>query len=120
MPRSQLALVGLLATALAACGPTISGINQRPAKYYQKQIDVVGRVARLQTLSDEALLEVEDTKGGRILVRHAGKLDVTTGDWVRVEGIFVPEARVADRLLYDVVQAESVSRHRAPRFRNLL
>ena len=42
------------------------------------------------------------------------------GDWVKVEGVLVPEARVGDRVLYDVVVAEtSVSRTRAPRFPDL-
>lgn len=119
MLRPRFALAGLLAAALVACGPTVSGINQRPAKFYQKQVAFTARVARLQALPDETLLEVEDTHGSRILVRVAGKAEVATGDWVRVHGIFVPEARVGGRVLYDVVQAEKVSRRRAPRLRNL-
>ena len=118
MPRSQLALVGALAI-LTACGATISEVNQRPSKYYQKQVDVSGRIVRMQTCDHSSLLEVEDARGGRVLARASGEREGATGDWVRVKGIFVPEMRVEDRVLYDVVEAESVTKRREPRFKDL-
>jgi hypothetical protein len=111
--------VAVLSAGLAACGSGITDINARPAKHYQEQVNFKGRVARMQRLSSETLLEVEDTRGSRILVRAAEAPDVATGDWIRVRGILVPEARVGDRVLYDVVQAERIGRARRPRLRNL-
>lgn len=119
MRRHRLALLVLVAAAVAACSTSISGINQRPTKYYQEQVSFSGRVARLQPLTDETLLEIEDTRAARILVRIPGAAEVTTGDWVRVKGILVPETRVGGQVLYDVVEAEKIKRRRAPRLRNL-
>jgi hypothetical protein len=119
MRLARLALAGVLAAAIAGCSLSISEINQRPAKYYQESVSFSGRVARLQSMSDETLLELEDTRGGRIFVRMAGPVEVETGDWVKVRGIFVPETKVGGRVLYDVVQGERISRRRAPRFQNL-
>jgi hypothetical protein len=39
---------------------------------------------------------------------------------VKVEGVLVPEARVADVVLYDVVTAERIRRTREPRLPNLM
>lgn len=113
-------LVALLATWLAACSTTISEINARPDKYYQQRVEVTGRITRRQDLSGEILLVIADARGGRMLVRAPAPVEARVGDWVEVEGILVPEARVADRVLYDVVTAEKVSPARAPRFRNLM
>jgi hypothetical protein len=52
-------------------------------------------------------------------VRTAGSVEVVPGDWVKIEGVLVPEARVGGKLVYDVVQAESVSTARAPFLRDL-
>ena len=109
-----------VALALAACGTSISGINARPDKYYQQKVTFTGRIQRTQYLAHETLLEVADTRGGRILVRSSEAVDAETGDWVKVEGVLVPEARVADVVLYDVVAAERIGRTRAPRFIGLM
>ena len=113
-------LLAALPAALAACGLTISTINARPDKYYQHKVNFVGRIARTQRLPAETLLEIADARGSRILVRTTEPLEVDTGDWVRVRGILVPETRVGDAVLYDVVTAERIRRTRAPRFRNLM
>jgi hypothetical protein len=64
---------------------------------------------------------VADAHGARILVRTTSPVDAEVGDWVRVEGVLVPESHVVDGgTLYDVIVAEKVSRTRAPRFTNLL
>jgi hypothetical protein len=110
----------LLLSVLAACGPTISTINARPEKYYQKKVAFRGQIARMQALPGETLLELADARGARILVRTAGPVEQAPGDWVRVDGVLVPETRVADHVLYDVVTAERVRRARAPRLRNLM
>ena len=104
-----------LALALAGCAPSISGINARPGKYYQQKVKFRGRIRRMQFLPHGTLLELADTRGGRILVRATEPVEAETGDWVRVEGVLVPEARVEDVVVYDVVTAESISRARAPR-----
>jgi hypothetical protein len=115
MRAARITLAALFAFALAACGTTVSSINARPDKYYQQRVDLDGRIERRQDLPGEILLEIADKRGGRILVRAAAPVDAVVGDWVNVEGILVPEARVADRVLYDVVTADSVSRTHAPR-----
>jgi hypothetical protein len=108
-------LSAVLCLSLAACGVNISRINERPDKYYQNKVEFSGRVERTQYLAGETLLEVRDERGGRILVRSTEPIDAVTGDWVEVEGILVPEARVADVVVYDLVMAERVSRTRGPR-----
>jgi uncharacterized membrane protein YcgQ (UPF0703/DUF1980 family) len=105
---------------LAGCSPTISDVNARPEKFYQKKVSFTGRITRTQTFPDESLLEIADSRGGRILVRTRGRVDATVGDWVEVDGILVPETRVQDVVVYDVVVAEEVERTRAPRLRNLM
>ncbi len=115
-----IAIAIALATALVACGVTISGINARPDKYYDHKVSFTGRVQRIQFLAHETLLEVADARGGRIIVRSAEPVEVETGDWVVVEGVLVPESRVEDTVVYDVVAAEKVRRTRAPRFRELM
>jgi hypothetical protein len=69
---------------------------------------------------DETLLEIVDSRGGRILVRSRKPVEAQSGDWVRVEGVLVPETQVQDVRLYDVVVAEDISRTRAPRLRDLM
>ena len=53
-------------------------------------------------------------------MRARGKVDVSVGDWVEVEGVLVPETRVHDVVLYDVVVAEDLERTRAPRLPNFM
>jgi uncharacterized membrane protein YcgQ (UPF0703/DUF1980 family) len=114
------ALSGALAGCGAMFGATISGINARPDKYYQHKVAFTGKVQRMQFLPHETLLEIADTRGGRILVRCPEAVDVDTGDWVKVEGVLVPETKVEDIVVYDVVAAEKIDRTRAPRFVDLM
>ena len=109
-----LALI-ISALALAACGPTISDINLRPDRHYQKTVYFIGQVSRLERLPGETLLEVVGQRGGRILVKSTEPVEVQSGDWVSVKGLLVPEARVGDAVLYDVVVAERVSPRGPPR-----
>jgi hypothetical protein len=120
MRLGKILLAPVLALALAGCAPSISGINARPDKYYQHKVTFRGRIERTQYLAHETLIEVSDTRGGRIIVRVAEAVDAETGDWVKIEGVLVPEARVDDVVLYDVVAAERVSKTRAPRFVDLM
>ena len=120
MRLCALLVASVTALALAGCAPSISSINARPDKYYEHKVKFTGRITRTQFLPHETLLEVTDERGGRILVRSADPIEATTGDWVRVDGILVPEARVADVVLYDVVTAEHVERTHAPRFVDLM
>ena len=116
----SLPLAFALGLAVAGCAPSISSINARPDKYYQQKVKFTGRIERMQFLSHETLLELADPHGGRILVRAAEPVEAETGDWIRVEGVLVPEARVEDVMLYDVVTAEDISRTRKPRFVDLM
>jgi hypothetical protein len=120
MRLAHLLLLGTLAGGLAACALNISDINARPEKYYQKQVTFRGQITRTQVLTGETLLEVADDHGSRILVRTSEPVEQAPGDWIKVDGLLVPEARVADRVLYDVVTAERIRGSRAPRFRNLM
>jgi hypothetical protein len=113
-------LLSALALGVAACAPSISTINARPDKYYQHKMKVTGRVERIQFLPHDTLLELADPRGGRIIVRSTDPVEASAGDWVRVEGVLVPEARVADVVLYDVVVAERITPARAPRFVDLM
>src|SRR5690348_2473712 len=51
-------LLSALALGVAACAPSISTINARPDKYYQKKMKVTGRVERIQFLPHDTLLEL--------------------------------------------------------------
>jgi uncharacterized membrane protein YcgQ (UPF0703/DUF1980 family) len=74
----------------------------------------------MQALEGEVLLEVADAHEHRILVHAKGTVDAHTDDWVKVSGVLVPETRVGGRILYDVIEAESVSPTSAPWLRNLM
>ncbi len=116
--RSLLVFLGL-AAALGGCSIGITDLNARPTKYYQQSVSFRARLSRLQAFPDETLLEVADAQEHRIFVRTTGSVDVVPGDWVKVTGTLVPEARVGGKIVYDVVQAESVSGSSAPWLRNL-
>jgi hypothetical protein len=116
----RLGLALALAAAVAACGPTISSINARPDKFYQHKVKFTGRIARTQVLPGETLLEVADRRGARIIVRSTAPVDAGTDDWVKVTGLLVPETRVGDAVLYDIVLADEISRTHAPRFIGLM
>ena len=121
MRSVALLLAAVLATTtLAACGVTVADINARPEKYYEHPVDFTARLTRRQDLPDATLLEVADARGARILVRGPAGVEALTGDWVRVRGILVAEARVGDKILYDVVTSEQVTRTHAPRFATLM
>lgn len=120
MRLGPLLAASALTIALAGCAPSISGINARPDKYYQHKVSFVGEIVRRQDLPGETLLEVADAHGGRILVRSADQVEAESGDWVKVRGLLVPEAKVGGTLLYDVVLAERIAPTRAPRLRNLM
>lgn len=114
--RPAALLLGLsCALIVAACGQTISDINLRPDRHYQKTVSFIGQVSRFERLPSETLLELVGQRGGRILVKSAEPVEVEAGDWVSVKGLLVPEARVGDAVLYDVVVAEHVSRRGPPR-----
>ncbi len=113
-------LIALLVLPLAGCAASIASINARPDKYYQHKVKVVGHIERMQFLPHATLLEVADARGRRLLVRSVDPVEAETGDWVRIEGVFVPEVNVEDATLYDVLSAERIARTRAPRFRNLM
>jgi hypothetical protein len=119
MRLRRVLVAGAVAAAITACGQTISAINARPEKYYQEKVRFSARLERLQRLPGEALLEVADLRERRILVHVKGPLAVDIGDWLDVEGILVPEARVGDAVVYDVVTTARVSRTHAPRFPSL-
>src|SRR3989449_8125528 len=108
-------LVVSLVLPLAGCAPSIASINARPDKYYQHRVKIVGRIARMQFLPHGTLLEVADGEGRRLLVRSVDPVEAETGDWVRIEGIFVPEVNVEDATLYDLLAAERIVRRRAAR-----
>jgi hypothetical protein len=119
--REALVSVGVaLALGLSACGsPTIRELNASPSRYYQHKVTVVGQIGRAETLPGEALLELVGPEDRRIYVRAPLPLSAAVGDWVKVTGVLVPEARVGGRTVYDVLQAEDVRPTRAPRFRHL-
>jgi hypothetical protein len=108
-------VVALLSVAaLTGCTTSIRDLNLRPEKHYQQKLSVEGRVMRLQRVDGETLLEIADQRESRILVRVSRPVDVSVGDWVKVVGVLVPDARVGDTALYDVLVAEEVSRTRGP------
>ena len=115
MRLRRLALPLALAAGLGACGPTISSINARPDKFYQHKVKFTGRIARTQVLPGETLLEIADRRGARIIVRSTAPVEAGADDWVKVTGLLVPETRVGDAVLYDIVLADRIVRTRAPR-----
>ncbi len=115
-----LALPLALAVGVGGCAPTISGINARPDKFYQHKVKFTCRIARTQILPGETLLEVADRRGARIIVHSTAPVDAGTDDWVKVTGLLVPETRVGDAVLYDIVLADDVVRTRAPRLMGLM
>jgi hypothetical protein len=108
-----------LVLAFSAWRPSVSGINKKPEQYYQKQLKVTGRITRAQELPGATLLELVDADGARLLVSTTGPLEAKVGDWVKAEGILVPETKLGDTPLYDVLQAEHVDRVSAPWFQDL-
>lgn len=114
-----LGLAFVTAVFLGACAPGIPALNRQPTKYYQESITFSGRISRMQELPGEVLLEVADAQEHRILVRATPPLEVTADSWVKVHGVLVPELRVGGRIVYDAVQAESVTTTSPPWLRDL-
>ena len=113
--RSSALLGALLAAAtVAGCATKIRDLALRPDKHYQEKLSVKGRIARMQVVGGDTLLEIADRDGRRLLVRTAQPVPAGVGDWVRVTGVLVPEARVGDTTLYDVLTAEEISATRGP------
>jgi hypothetical protein len=115
--RSALVLATLL---VVGCGVTIGELNLRPDKYYQEKVKVTGRITRLQSVDGGTLLELADPREHRLLVKMATPVTQAIGDWVKASGVLVPEAKVGDQVLYDVLVAEDVSGTGAPWFPNLM
>lgn len=118
--RGRVAVAALVSVALVACSPSIGELNLRPELHYQQTVKIAGEITRMQKVGGDTVLELADARENRILVRVTGPTSVAIGEWVKVEGILVPEARVGDRTIYDVVVAEDVSDSSAPWFPNLL
>jgi len=120
--RRLLGRVALLSvvTLVACWNPSIRDLNLRPDKHYQEKLSVTGRIMRTQVVGEDTLFEIADTRDSRLLVRTSRPIDATVGDWVKVTGVLVPEARVGDTVLYDVLTAEDVSRTGSPWFPNLM
>src|SRR5262249_4280785 len=112
--RGSVPGVIVLAAVLGGCGVTIARLTERPDKYYQHTVTFTGQITRTQQVGRESLLEVTDADGRRILVRAGEPPEAGTGVWVKVRGLLVPEARVGDRVLYDVVVADRIGRARRP------
>jgi hypothetical protein len=116
----RISLLLALSLSAAACGPTLGDINGNPPKYYEEKITIRARVSRRQVFPGEALLELADDKGRRILARVKGDEPPAIDAWIKVSGILVAETRVGGQLVYDVIAVETVRRSRPPRFRSLL
>jgi regulator of protease activity HflC (stomatin/prohibitin superfamily) len=122
LPRWALAAVGsvALAAALVGCSNTIGDLNLRPENHYEEKVSFKGRIVRRETVGSETLLEVADEREARILVQVKGPVSEEIDEWVKIEGVLVPEARVGSQVLYDVVVADDVSSTRAPLLPNLM
>lgn len=107
----------LLLALLAGCGVGVGDLNANPPKFYEEQVEITARVSRLQVVDGEAVLELADDEGRRILavIPPATAETPTVGDWLKITGVFVADRRVGDTLLYDVVVAERVKRRGKPR-----
>jgi hypothetical protein len=109
----------LLLAALAGCSATIADLNSHPTKHYQSDVTVTGQVTRLQTVGDEVLIEIADARDKRILLRAKAPTDLKPTDWVKAHGLFVPEAKIGQQIVYDAVLAEDIQPAKPPTFRNL-
>jgi hypothetical protein len=105
-----------LVVAVSACNPSVSRLNARPEQYYQDKLKVTARIARMQELPGATLLEVVDEDGARLLVSATPPVEAEVGDWVKIVGVLVPETKVGDTPLYDVLQAEDIDHTSAPWF----
>jgi hypothetical protein len=115
-PMWRPALAVSFTIALAACGPSVVALTERPQLHYEEKVTVVGRVSRKEVLGDDALLELADAQERRILARVAAKDAPPLEQWVKVRGVFTAELRVGDRVVYDAIAVERVKKHRRPWF----
>jgi hypothetical protein len=125
VPRSALAAVTAvtavtMVVVLAGCGNNIGGLNLRPEQFYETKVSFKGRIVRREAVGSETLLELADERESRILVQVKGPVPEEVDEWVKVEGVLVPEARVGSQVLYDIVVADDVSSTRAPLLPNLM
>jgi len=109
--RSAMPLVALLAVA---CNPSVGQLNLRPEKYYQDTVKVKARVARIQRLDGDTLLELEDQRHHRLLARVTGDFEVAVDHWVKAKGVFVHDLRIGGTVFYDVLAVESISTTGSP------
>lgn len=109
-----MAAIVLVASMVAACNPSLGQLNLRPEKYYQESVSVKARVAQVQHLDGETLLELEDQRHHRLLARVQGDFQVGVDDWVKASGVFVHDLRVGDTVLYDVLAVEDISTSGSP------
>jgi len=110
------ALAVSITIAVAACGPSVVALTERPQLHYEEQVTIVARVSRKEVLGDDALLELTDPQERRILARVAAKDAPPLERWVKVRGVFTAELRVGDRVVYDVIAVERLKKHRTPWF----
>lgn len=110
--RSAVPLVALVAAA--ACNPSVGQLNLRPEKYYQDTVKVKARVARIQRLDGDTLLELEDQRHHRLLARVTGDFEVAVDHWVKAKGVFVHDLRVGGTVFYDVLAVDSISTTGSP------
>src|SRR5262249_55016672 len=101
------------------CSETIPQLNERPAKFYEKSVSFTGHIVRIQEFPSETLLEVADANERRILVRAQGRPDANTGDWIKVRGVLVPEARIGGTSVYGVAPPKDTHPGRPPFSRTL-
>lgn len=99
--------------------PDIADLNSNPHRYYQNKLKVVGQISRMQVIGGDVLLEVADAREKRVLVKASNAGDLKPSDWIKAQGLFVPEVKVGDQTVYDAVMAEEITKTRAPMFRNL-
>ena len=110
----------LIGLTLAGCATSLRDVNLRPSKYYQNKLSLKGRITRTQSAGAETLIEIADEHENRLLVRTTQPVPAGVGDWVRVTGVLVPEARVGDTTLYDLLSADEVSATRGPWFPSMM
>jgi len=104
----------LVALVAAACNPSVGQLNLRPEKYYQDTVKVKARVARIQRLDGDTLLELEDQRHHRLLARVTGDFEVAVDHWVKAKGVFVHDLRVGGTVFYDVLAVDDISTTGSP------
>ena len=119
MTTARALVSALFLVSLAGCAATIADLNGHPAPHYQSDVSITGQVSRVQVVGDQALLEVADARDKRVLVRTKAPVDVKPTDWVKVTGLFVPEAKIGEQTIYDTVLADEITPTKPPMLRDL-